>query len=105
MKVKYPIRLWTSVVGMAAPDEKNAKSLAAKRANNVKNITDLFGISATASEVKSYVNSRQEVEMSGDNAAVVLIDMNPGCPNDCCDGITHPIRSDGGPSGLPEMTR
>jgi hypothetical protein len=104
-KVKYPLRLWTSVVGMAASDEKNARSLAAKRANNVKNITDLFGISSTASEVKSYVNSRQEVEMTGDGGAIVLIDMNPGCPDDCCDGITHPIPPDGEPSGLPAMTR
>jgi hypothetical protein len=105
MKTKYPIRLWTSVIGMAAPDEKNAERLAATRANNVKSMTDLFGISRTASEVKSYVNSHHEVEMSGDDAAVVVIDMNPGCPNDCCDGVTHSNHSDGAPSRLPEMTR
>jgi hypothetical protein len=90
---------------MAAPDEKNAERLAATRANNVKSMTDLFGISKTASEVKSYVNSHHEVEMSGDDAAVVVIDMNPGCPNDCCDGATPSNHSDGAPSRLPEMTR
>jgi hypothetical protein len=104
-KVKYPLRLWTSIVGMAAPNEKNARTLAAERTNNVKTITDLFGMSSTASEVKSYVNSRQEAEMTGDGGAIVLIDMNPGCPDDCCDGITHPIHSDGEPSGLPAMIR
>jgi hypothetical protein len=102
MKIKYPIRLWLSVVGMAAPNEKNANSVAEQRAVNVKDMADLFGMGTTASEVKSYVNSRHEADMSGDHGAVVLIDMNPGCPNDCCDGITAP---NGETSGLPQMTR
>jgi len=88
MKIKYPIRLWLSVVGMAAPDERNAKSLAEQRAISVKNMTDLFGMSKTASEVKSYVNSRHEVDMSGDHGSIVVVDMNPGCPNNCCDALT-----------------
>jgi hypothetical protein len=97
MKIKYPIRLWFSVVGMAGPDEKNANRLAAQRAENVKRMTDLFSMSATQlSEVRSYVNSRQETEMTGDNGAVVTIDLNPGCPNDCCDGINASIRPAGG---------
>lgn len=98
MKLKYPIRLWFSVVGMAGPDEKNASRLAAQRAENVKQMTDLLGMSATQlSEVKSYINSRQEAEMTDDNGAAVTIDLNPGCPNNCCDGITRAADPTAGP--------
>src|SRR5271170_6196721 len=39
MKIRYPIRLWISIVGTAAPNEAHALLLAAQRANKVKALT------------------------------------------------------------------
>ncbi|WP_156529034.1 hypothetical protein [Caballeronia udeis] len=88
MKIRYPIRLWTTVVGTAAPNEANPLQLATQRANKVKTLTDLFDISKTSSDVKRYVNTAYMAEMNGDKATAVFIDLNPGCPNNCCDALT-----------------
>jgi hypothetical protein len=57
-------------------------------------------MSTSGFEIKSYVDSRHEVDMTGNNGAVVTIDLNPGCPNDCCGGITRSTY----PAGSQETT-
>ncbi|MCC8405189.1 hypothetical protein LJ655_25490 [Paraburkholderia sp. MMS20-SJTN17] len=86
MKKRYPIHQWMTIGGRAAPDETNASKLAATRAAAVKSFTVEFGLTKAPIDVNDYVNSAEEAKMNGEQARSVQINLNPGCPNNCCDG-------------------
>ncbi|MEC5404350.1 hypothetical protein VOM14_02040 [Paraburkholderia sp. MPAMCS5] len=85
MKQKYPIHQWMSIGGRAAPDEAQASALAASRAAAVRMLTVQFGLTKSPVEANSYVNTPEAAKLNGEKARSVLIDLNPGCPNNCCD--------------------
>jgi hypothetical protein len=86
MKIKYPIHLWTAVVGTAAPNEQAPSKLAARRTEEVRNLAAQFGIVKEQGDVKSYVDNPNNAQVNGKFASSVQIDLSPGCAGNCCDG-------------------
>jgi hypothetical protein len=86
MKQRFPIHQWINIGGRASPDEKNGSVLAANRATAAKSLAIEFGLTKSPIEVNSYVDTPEAAKLNGEKTMAVQIDLNPGCPKNCCDG-------------------
>ncbi|WP_124480826.1 hypothetical protein [Burkholderia stagnalis] len=86
MQKKYPVHQWLSISAEAQPDEDRPNDLAASRAVSLAKLALDDGLVRAPIELKTHVGSLGNPASYGDDARMGVLQLNPGCPNNCCDG-------------------
>ncbi|CAM2170530.1 OmpA family protein [Paraburkholderia sacchari] len=86
MNKKYHVQQWLSIGAHAQPDEDMPDTLALSRAVSTAKLALDDGLVKAPIEIKSHVGSMGNPASYGDNGRSVTLQLNPGCPDNCCDG-------------------
>ncbi|AXF22112.1 hypothetical protein CUJ89_17555 [Burkholderia pyrrocinia] len=87
MNSKYPIQNWITVIGGASRNEIEPYQLATKRASAVaKTIID-DGLINAPIQINMQINPTNSTTESSAETREVTVQVSPGCPNNCCDGM------------------
>ncbi|WP_175857935.1 hypothetical protein [Burkholderia anthina] len=87
MNSRYPIQNWIDVIGSASKNEVNYDLLARKRASEVAKIAIGNGLINAPFQIQTEIYPASSIAEATSDAREVTVQVSPGCPDNCCDGM------------------
>jgi hypothetical protein len=85
MNAKYPVQQWLSIGAHAQPDEDMPDTLASARGVAIAKLALDDGLVKAPIEIRNRVGSFGNPASYSDDARTVILQLSPGCPDNCCD--------------------
>ncbi|NTX28446.1 hypothetical protein HT746_15115 [Burkholderia pyrrocinia] len=86
MNSEYPIQNWIDVIGGASENEKESDRLAMRRAVAVAKDAIGDGLVRAPLQMNTQISPAGSVVETSAETREVIVQISPGCANNCCDG-------------------
>ncbi|MCA8235332.1 hypothetical protein [Burkholderia cenocepacia] len=86
MNFDYPIQNWITVIGSASKIEADPERLATKRASETAKVVIDDGLKNAPIQIKTQIYPASSAAGSTSETREVVIQVSPGCLDNCCTG-------------------